>query len=248
MGVIMNFLSVGTDTISQNLFQNIKNGNDTKPYGGLWATKYDSRFPGYNEWVDFLIQNIHLLFYMNYTNPFELPAVYFTLKDNAKIFNIDSKEKLEYLKNKYPNQEKWINFEKLQENYDGIFIRITSLLNEKNINSFGVNTLILFNLNCIKEYQSAKVFIEPFDYTLYNHLIEYEIKLDSEKKQIKKTDQNIELLISKIKEYIKSNNLSCTIESERKILKIFYEEFKKIKNEEIKNKESLLIRKAFLSV
>ena len=37
----MNYLTVGTNIISIDLFQNIENKSGPKPYGGIWATPHN---------------------------------------------------------------------------------------------------------------------------------------------------------------------------------------------------------------
>lgn len=87
----MNYLTVGTNIISIDLFQNIENKSGPKPYGGIWATPHNKLYTGYNEWVDFLCVNPYMLYYKNSNNPYNLPACFITLKDNIKIFEVSKK-------------------------------------------------------------------------------------------------------------------------------------------------------------
>ena len=115
----MNYLSIGTNSLSADLFLEIKNTNGVKPIGGIWATEHNNTNLNYNEWVEYLCYHPYVLFYHQFNDPYMLPAIYFTLKDNSNIFVIDSIEKINFLKNKYPHND-WIDYEKLSQNFDGI--------------------------------------------------------------------------------------------------------------------------------
>ena len=186
-----NYLSIGKKDINYVEFRPIKNSDSSKPHGGLWATTYNSMYPSYNEWMDFLVCHPNVLFYKYLKNGnFNIPAVFFTLKNDAKILHINTKAYFLQAKMNYPNNDKLFDFEKIAIDYDGIFIGTTSLLNALNeaeiitIKPYDVNTLILFNLNAIDYYQETEIVIEPFDYETKNELIEYEIKIAKEKKQV----------------------------------------------------------------
>lgn len=199
------YLSVGTNQLIKELHQPIKNGNP-KPNGGLWATINDENYSNYNPWIEYLSINPHIIFYKNKkSNPFLLPAVLITLKESAKIFMLKNINQMEYLKKYYPTSENWIDFEKLSEDYDGIFIDLTELYknaskeDKKKIASFSVSSLILFNLDCIKHYQQATVDIEPFDYEYEREFIKYEIKVDKPIHQITELDSITKEFIDQIK-------------------------------------------------
>ena len=50
---------------------------------------------------------------------------------------------------------------------------------------FSVNTLVLFNYNCIDYYQSGVVNIKPFNIDMeFSEPVDYQIKCDSTKKKI----------------------------------------------------------------
>ena len=54
------------------------------------------------------------------------------------------------------------------------------------IYKFGVNSLVLFNLDCIDYYQSGVVNIEPFDFECGMELPFYEINCEHVKKRVLK--------------------------------------------------------------
>lgn len=247
----MNYLSIGTNTLAKELFLNIKNTDGIKPTGGLWATKQGENLPSYNEWVDYLCTNPHLLFYRQYENPFYLQGVYLTLKPTTNLFIIDSTQKIDFLKKHYPLNN-WIDYEKISKDYDGIFINISSFKNindnfyKEIINQFSVSTLILFNLDCIKHYQKASIDLSHIDLYNTHKFPEYHITIDEEKHQINEPSLEIQSLIEIIKHYMIENNIKPSPENYETIKKIFQGAINEtLKYHEISQKETLLIRKVF---
>ena len=201
----MKYLSVGTDQLFAELYQPIKNGNP-KPTGGLWATEYDPKYPNYNVWVEFLSIQPHILFYKRTNgNPFLTPASLLTLNDDTKIFKLENQYQLDFLKKYYPSADNWIDFEKLSQDYDCLYIDIMLLYRDitpeekSKIAEFNVSTLLIFNLDCIKHYQKAEVDIEPFDYEYEHEFSRYCINVDSQLHAISKSDDQITELINRIK-------------------------------------------------
>lgn len=241
----MTYLTIGTNYISSELFQEIKNTNTPKPYGGIWATKQNPIYHSYNEWMDYLCQNPHIIYYKNYDNPYSLDAVLITLKEDAKIYTIENINDLNNLKKNYPHNG-WINYELLANYYDGIYIDLKSIKNEVNsddfqkLKTFSVNTLILFNLQCIKYYQQANINIS------YNTISEYYININDKKEYINTPSIDILILIEIIKRYIKNNNLIPNKENYELIRKIFNKTIKEtLRYDNTPKKELLLIKKAF---
>lgn len=232
----MNYLSIGTNTLNKDLFLDIKNTNTSKPQGGIWATEHE--YPTYNPWVDYLCDHPHLLFYKNYGYP-NLPAVYLTLKEDAKIFNLASEEDISYLKEHYPYNN-WINFEKLSKDYDGIFIDYHKLHNNPQINPYSVNTLILFNPNCIMYYQVATVVIEHLDFDNHTEMYDYRIDISEEKITLEESSIYQELF-QKAKEYLTIHNQ----DTKEEIIEQFLKEFMREKNFPHKD---LLVRKLTMSI
>lgn len=248
----MNYLSIGTNYISKNLFQPIKNGNGYKPYGGIWATIHNKEYINYNEWMDHILLNPYILFNIYKENPLEIPAVYITLNNNSNIFTLNSKETLTYLLNNYPLND-WINFEKLSKNYDGIYINILELARcttKEQFNkllSYSVNTLILFNPECINYYQKTTIKINTTDFNPASLEMGYTININDKKEIIEKENIEIINLIERLKKYIKDNNLPYNLNSFEKLEQVFKND---INNTDINipKKEALLIRKAFHSI
>ena len=189
----MIYLTVGTDNITKELFVPIKDSDNMyKPTGGLWLTKYDTKYNNYNAWVDYLIDNPNIFFYKNKTNNIWCqPCSVVSLYDSAKIFNLDNEDRYQYLTNNYPN-DICFSYEDMSRYYDGIFVELLPLLRSNNpdilnlVKQYCVSTLLLFNLDCIDYYQSGLVKIEPFDMEYYMYEgTSYNISYDKTRKRIK---------------------------------------------------------------
>ncbi len=193
VGDIMQYLTVGTNKIVDELFKEVQDTGtaNLKPCGGLWLTKYMG--DNYNEWVEFIIDEPTTFFYKsrNYSM-WEQPCSLVTLREDAKILNLDSKSKLDYLREKYPLDEYKFSYEIISKLYDGIFIDMYHLLYDisdseirQRIFKFGVNSLLLFNLGCIDYYQPGIVSIEPFNYEYgMCELPNYKINIEPVKRKI----------------------------------------------------------------
>lgn len=250
------YLSIGTDQLFSELFQPIKNTKD-KPTGGLWATHYDLNNPQYNIWAEYLLTHPYILYYKNNLNfPKGIPAVVINLKKNVNLFTINSKSKLDFLKQKYPTDDNWIDFEKLSADYDGIFINVDTLLLDKNIEDktkltkFSVDSLILFNLKCIENYYSAYIDFNLFDYYLERELANYNIYINTESNKIPDSLPQIEDIIMNIKKQISDNTEKNIVEKYDEILTKFIFDFKMQNHCLIPtdNLKSLLIRRISRSI
>lgn len=210
----MKYLSVGTKHIYPELFLDIENGIKTlKPLGGLWATEQGSNLK-YNQWLDYISGNSYLLYCLYYKYTMEIPAMLITLKDEAKIFNLRTKQDLDYLKEKYPNTSGWINFQALTKDYDGIFIKVFTHENDSDPDflsfkkSLSIDTLILFNPYCIEYYQPGNIEFETDDLLQTNY---YRIHIKDEHKIIEENPK-LRILIETIKEHLEKNNVPSTDE------------------------------------
>ena len=202
----MKYLTVGTRKITKELFRPVEDVNGSiKPRGGLWLTEYNELYNSYNDWVDFLINNSVVFFYKSRKySMWEQPCSLVTLKANANIFYLQSRENLDYLINNYSLDNKF-SYQEISHIYDGVFINMFKLIQEidnyqlcKQLFSFDVNSLILFNLDCIDYYQKGTVNIEPFDYEYGDsELSHYEINIENERCQV--VDENVKkkILIKK---------------------------------------------------
>ncbi len=171
------YVTIGTKNIAEDIFRKILRPLDInfyKPNGGLWSSELISRIYCISEWHDYLLyEDQETASYKNIN-----AGAIFTLKSNARILNIDSEKKIIELSQKYPS---WhyilthydnpklniIDFEALSKDYDGVEVSINKLgYNEPGLtfSSWSVNTLLLFNLNCIEKYQSIDIEVSLFNY------------------------------------------------------------------------------------
>ena len=171
------YVTIGTKNIAEDIFRKILRPLDInfyKPNGGLWSSEFISRIYCISEWHDYLLyEDQETASYKNIN-----AGAIFTLKNNAKILNIDSEEKIIEVSQKYPSwhyilthydnpELNIIDFETLSKDYDGVEVSINKLGYNKpglTFNSWSVNTLLLFNLNCIEKYQSVDIEVSLFNY------------------------------------------------------------------------------------
>lgn len=202
----MKYLTVGTKELKADMLYGIEDLEDIgiiKPRGGLWLTKYYDDTPNYNEWVDYMIEHPSILCYKNKEpNIFVQQCALVTLKKDTKIFVLDTPEKHKYLIDNYPYNKAKFSYEDLSADYDGIYVRPHEITKNDNnettrekFNRFSIDSLILFNLDCIDYYQSGIVDIEPFDveFPEYDYCNRYyEIKIEATKKKVdtRKTEKN----------------------------------------------------------
>ena len=191
----MKYLTLGTEEIKDDLFRKVNDTdlkNSMKPTGGLWLTEYDENISNYNRWVDFVLCRPHILFYKNHqNNPFIQPCSVVSLRENSNLYVLHNDQTLDYLMKCFPLNNKF-SYEELSKYYDGIYVNLGSLFMGKynkevlnSFSSFGVSSLILFNLDCIDYYQSGIVNIEPFDYEGGEYFDKkYQINVSSEKKKV----------------------------------------------------------------
>lgn len=186
------FLHVGKDYLST--FNPIADSvGEAKPHGGKWFTKYDLKYPNYNEWVDFLIEHPNMIFY-KHLDPQNMPCVIIKLKETAKIFNLTSVDELYSLIEQYPDKDGFFSYELLSQDYDGIFVNPRTVLNnlndetlKKRIALYDVPSLLLFNDREIEYYQSGfinilNIDIDDENYSPYE--VNYKINIDHELKYI----------------------------------------------------------------
>lgn len=197
----MKYLTVGTDEIRSDLFRNVETTelvDSMKPAGGMWFSEYNKS--GSNEWVRFMMNHIYIWFYKNnnirvngYVDPFAKPCSLVSLKNDVHLYTLHNSQSLDYLMKYFPANGKF-SYEELSKYYDGIYVDLNRLFSLKDydndilkkFSSFGISSLVLFNLDCIDYYNSGKVILEPFDYEVGERPQNYEIKIDDTKKKILK--------------------------------------------------------------
>lgn len=189
------FIMIGSPIISIEMFRNILrplNNYSFKPNGGFWACELLSNIGNISDWYTYLLEASSIARYKNLNQ-----STIFTLKDNANILIIDTDEKVKKLSKKYPPYHHILSYykndtedytifdyEKLSQDYDGIYVNVNKLsfkLQITTFNNWDVNSLVLFNLDCIKEYQTTPIIFDinnPYSFPIID-----EDKI-SEKKKI----------------------------------------------------------------
>lgn len=178
------YITIGTKDISKDAFRQVLRPHHKdfyKPNGGLWSSEFISKISCISQWHDYLLyEDPETATYKNLSK-----GALFTLNDNAKILTLDSTEKIINTSKKYPsyhyilsnndiqNKLHIIDYESLSKDYDGIYVSVNQLgFNEiaYTFNSWSVDTLLLFNLDCIKEYQSVDIFTPSNPYEMLPYI------------------------------------------------------------------------------
>ena len=197
----MKYFNFGIDEIREDKFNKIDNTkeiNEIKPIGGFWATKHDEKTNDFNKWIDFILYNSQHLFFYKYNKAnksinWNQPCLLMTLKDKTNLFNLDDIDKYKYLIKKYPYDIKRFSYKELCKNYDGLYIELSKIDSRKldyetkeKFRKFAIDSLVLFNLDCIDYYQKGIVSIEAFDYDDILKEPQYKIEIEKEKRKILK--------------------------------------------------------------
>lgn len=170
------YIMVGAPIITRELFRKVLiplNNYSFKPSGGFWSSAYIDNI-GISDWFSYLQDAKGIAAYKNLNQ-----STIFTLKNNAKILTIDTLEKVLELAQKYPSYHQTLgfhaeitkentifDFSKLSQDYDGIYIDYNKFINQNQtivFDNLSVNSLLLFNLDCIKEYKKAHITFELYN-------------------------------------------------------------------------------------
>lgn len=167
-----NYIFIGSPLITKELFRRVLrplNNYRCKPNGGLWASEYTSPYH-ISDWYSYLIDKKEIAFYKNLSS-----ASMFTLKDSARILVINDyktvlnliakfpslHQQLSYYESpEIPEGQKVFNFEELAKYYDGVYVDYNhfKFSNSTDIfNSWSVNSLLLFNLDCIESFSPVNI-------------------------------------------------------------------------------------------
>lgn len=182
------YITIGTPIITKEIFRNVLrplNNYNFQITGGFWSSEYLNDAYNISDWFSYLQQIKEIALEKNLNQ-----STIFTLKENAKILTIDNPNIVYELARKYPSYHYILNyyedatnkniifdFEKLSQNYDGIFVNKKNLTPEINYTIFKdwVNSLLLFNLDCIKEYQTAPIIYDIEDPYSIPYIDKYKI-------------------------------------------------------------------------
>ena len=218
------YITIGNPIISKDIFRNILRPLDNfsfKPTGGLWASEFISNFNKISPWYDYLKEAKSITTYMLRYKDLKLASI-FTLKENANILIIDSVNQILELSKKYPsyhhiltnNNNIIFDFEEISRKYDGIYLNYNNLLYQTTINTFdswNVNTLLIFNLDCIKEYQTVKINIDFEDYDPLPYIDDKDIsmpkEIQAESNTYRKLSNNIKAIYNELEPLYINNKI-----------------------------------------
>lgn len=153
------WLTIGIEEISDILWNNPQNQHDNKPFGGLWASPYIEHGQyksAWDKWCTYEMPNR----VKNY-------GVLFELKEDSKIYTIDSADDLKELLSKYENKQSLlygtitsfaiIDFEALAKDYDGVFLtnkgQCDTRFSQPSLYGWDVESLVLLNKDCILHWE-----------------------------------------------------------------------------------------------
>lgn len=157
----MVLISLGIDKIDPEKFEKIQNrkwGHPNKPIGGLWTSPINTSYG----WVDFVKgECFREDYYLD-------KMILISLKENSKILKLDSEADFNLFcpiipKSPITDSDCWdeidkIDFEKLARDYDALWVTLKCLKETESDNLIGnlfgwdVETVLLFNLECIESY------------------------------------------------------------------------------------------------
>lgn len=209
------YIMVGAPIITKEIFRNVLrplNNHGFKPSGGFWASQHISNICNISDWYTYLLDASSIARYKNINE-----STIFTLKGNANILLIDTKEKILELAKKYPSYHHILgyydqitdintifDFEKLSRDFDGIYVDYNAIFNtfeqsKRTIvfDSWSVNTLLLFNLDCIKEYQTVPIVYDIDNPYAFPYIVESRI---SSSKQVDEESYEHGILSKQAKE------------------------------------------------
>lgn len=166
------YITIGTPIITKELFRKVLRPLNTygkKPSGGFWASKHLFNDYLISPWFSYITKDAtSIARYKNLNN-----SVIFSLKENSKILTINDVNQVMELCKKYPSYHhilsyhheitdynRSIDYEKLSQDYDGVYVDFKYFENQFETNifdSFSCNSILLFNLDCIKEFQTAPI-------------------------------------------------------------------------------------------
>ena len=149
----MRYIVLGKTELKEELFnKDLTNNGINKPKGGLWSSPYNK--DTISGWYQFCKEE-------NFVKADNTVGVIFTLKEEARIYTIDTKEDLDNLANKYPIVVKenlrynfMIDYTKVSKDYDAIYLTdkgqwATRFSRPNTLYGWDCETLLVLNFNAI---------------------------------------------------------------------------------------------------
>lgn len=149
----MRYIVLGKTELKEELFNtDLTNSGINKPKGGLWSSPYNK--DTISGWYQFCKDE-------NFIKGDNSVGVIFSLKEEARIYTIDTKEDLDNLVNKYPNdvleilkEIAGLNFIAVSKDYDAIYLTdkgqwATRFSRPNTLYGWDCETLLVLNFNAI---------------------------------------------------------------------------------------------------
>ena len=149
----MRYIVLGKTELKEELFNtDLTDNGINKPKGGLWSSPYNK--DTISGWYQFCKEE-------NFVKADNTVGVIFTLKEEARVYTIDSKEDLDNLVNKYPNdvlailkEIAGLNFIAVSKDYDAIHLTEEGQWKTRNtypntLYGWDCETLLVLNFNAI---------------------------------------------------------------------------------------------------
>lgn len=238
------YIMIGAPIISKELFRNVLRPLDNYsfiPNGGFWASEYIDNTE-ISAWNKYLQQRQEIAEAKD-----TCQSTIFTLKDDAKILTIENANDILELSKKYPSyhhilscienlnfSKTTFDFEMLSKDYAGIYVNYKNIYKEnKNFtfDNWEVNTLLLFNLDCIKEYQKAPITNEYGYSYIKKHEISNPIHIEEESYEHKILSQLSNAIYIELMEIYNTYNFEDyteyfkkVMETSRKVINIMLEQ------------------------
>ena len=153
----MRYIVLGKTELKEEFFnKDLTNDGINKPVGGLWSSPYTPGKKYISDWDRFCKEE-------NFIKGDNSVGVIFSLKEEARIYTIDTKEDLDNLANKYPivvkenlryNFMSTIDFTKVSKDYVAIYLTdkgqwATRFSRPNTLYGWDCETLLVLNFNAI---------------------------------------------------------------------------------------------------
>ncbi len=216
------YISVGTDKFTHELMQSpvaniIK--DSSKPIGGVWAT-VDTGNIDSNFWLRHISErNLWNKFSQDIYSD-KTSAVFFKLKDTAKIFYLKSYQDFLDLQAKYPiitdlkgSKNLLINYHELAKEYDGLLFSDDILFSDYKHNyhflDWSVESLVIFNLDCVEYVRQSEIIKNGG----YDYITRFSMGKVGDTQQIDPIDPDYYALYSELDENILKEIKTCGFEN-----------------------------------
>ena len=161
----VDIVTFGIEKLDKEIF--ISPHNDimplVKPIGGLWGSRYNEEcWILYSNWADFAFNEMDRKYSI---------ACKYRLKENARVYTIDTLDDLVQLLEKhgyldpYINEKRFIDFESVGKEYDVIELtekgQVETRMSTPNLYGWDVECVLILNFDCI-DLESQSNFVPEY--------------------------------------------------------------------------------------